>query len=182
MILDYNTKRADLVSHFKSKHQSGPMVPLVVTKTQNDPNENVCQLDFFANSSYERWNRTFSKSYMLFQRYVPCKGANANIIRCVWTKDSMQKRVFRIQTTTKMSGHLEAEEEAGGSDNEDSDFNEEELEEESNDESSEESYEETDEESEASDGESEIEEEKPKPQRRPKAPAKPKEPKKLKVA
>ena len=115
MILDYNTKRADLVSHFKSKHQSGPMVPLVVTKTQNDPNENVCQLDFFANSSYERWNRTFSKSYMLFQRYVPCKGANANIIRCVWTKDSMQKRVFRIQTTTKMSGHLEAEEEAGGS-------------------------------------------------------------------
>lgn len=65
------------------------MVPLIVTKTQNDPNENVSVLDFFSNSAYDRFNRTFGKSYMLFQRYVPAKGAQANVIRCVYHKDRM---------------------------------------------------------------------------------------------
>ncbi len=91
----------------------GPMIPLVVTKTQNDPNENQCQLDFFANSASERFNRTFGKSYMLFQRYVPCKGTNANVVRCIWNKDSIQKKVYRIQNNVKMSGQIEHEEEQG---------------------------------------------------------------------
>ena len=50
----------------KSKNQSGVLVPIVVTKTQNDPNENQCKLDFFANSAYETFNRTFGKSNMVF--------------------------------------------------------------------------------------------------------------------
>lgn len=89
MCHEYNLKRGDGANLFKSKNQNGLMVPLVVTKTQNDPNENVSQLDFFSNSAYERFNRTFGKSYMVFQRYIPCKGAQANVIRCVYHKDSM---------------------------------------------------------------------------------------------
>ena len=88
MVNEYNIKRTDAPGMFKSKNQSGLMVPLMVTKTQNDPNENVSQLDFFTNSAYERFNRTFGKSYMVFQRYVPCKGANSNVIRCVFTKEN----------------------------------------------------------------------------------------------
>jgi len=103
---------------FKSKNQNGVLVPLIITKTQNDPNENQCKLDFFANSAYETFNRTFGKSYMLFQRYVPAKGSNSNVIRCIYNKESMQKRVFRIQSNTKMSGYADQEEETkkeGGS-------------------------------------------------------------------
>jgi hypothetical protein len=41
MVHEYNVKRADSANWFKSKNQSGLMIPLIVTKTQNDPNENV---------------------------------------------------------------------------------------------------------------------------------------------
>ena len=90
MCHEYNIKRQDMSHGAKSKNQSGVLVPIVVTKTQNDPNENQCKLDFFANSAYETFNRTFGKSYMVFQRYVPCKGSNANVVRCVYNKDQMQ--------------------------------------------------------------------------------------------
>jgi hypothetical protein len=96
MVFEYNVQRADVINQFKSKNFKDPMIPLIVTKTQNDPNENQCQLDFFSNSASERFNRSFGKSYMVFQRYVPCKGTNANVIRCVWNKEHMQKRVYRI--------------------------------------------------------------------------------------
>ena len=96
MCHEYNIKRQDMNQNSKSKNQSGVLVPIVVTKTQNDPNENQCKLDFFSNSAYETFNRTFGKSYMVFQRYVPCKGANANVIRCVYNKDHLQKRVYRL--------------------------------------------------------------------------------------
>ena len=95
----------------KSKNQNGVLVPILVTKTQNDPNENVCKLDFFSNSAYETFSRTFGKSYMVFQRYVPCKGANANVIRCVYNKDHLQKRVYRLQSKMKMNGTPDSEEE-----------------------------------------------------------------------
>lgn len=48
---------------------------------------------------------------MVFQRYVPCKGANANVIRCVYNKDHLQKRVYRLQSKMKMNGTAETEEE-----------------------------------------------------------------------
>jgi hypothetical protein len=48
---------------------------------------------------------------MVFQRYVPCKGANANVIRCVYNKDHLQKRVYRLQSKLKMNGTPENEEE-----------------------------------------------------------------------
>jgi hypothetical protein len=66
MCHEYNIKRQDMNHGSKSKNQSGVLVPIVVTKTQNDPNENQCKLDFFANSAYETFNRTFGKSYMVF--------------------------------------------------------------------------------------------------------------------
>ena len=110
MCFEYNVQRADVINQFKSKNMKGPMVPLMVTKTQNDPNENQVQLDFFSNSASERFNRTFGKSYMVFQRYVPCKGANANVIRCIWSKDHLQKRVYRIQNNLRMSGYMETAE------------------------------------------------------------------------
>ena len=111
MVHDYNVRRADVNNQFKSKNQNGPMIPLMVTKTQNDPNENICALDFFANSALQRFNNTFGKSQMVFQRYIPCKGANSNVIRCIWNKDKMQKSVYRIQTNVKMSGAVEPTEE-----------------------------------------------------------------------
>ena len=113
MVHEYNVGRTDTTNLFKSKNQHGLMIPLVVTKTQNDPNENVSQLDFFSNSAFERFNRSFGKSYMLFQRYVPCKGANANVVRCVYHRDRMQKSVYRIQNTVKMSGIVETYEDTG---------------------------------------------------------------------
>ena len=82
-----------------------------MTKTQNDPNENQCKLDFFSNSAYETFNRTFGKSYMVFQRYVPCKGSNANVVRCIYNKDHMQKRVYRLQSKMKMNGTVDVTEE-----------------------------------------------------------------------
>lgn len=48
---------------------------------------------------------------MTFQRYVPCKGANANVIRCIYNKDQLQKRVYRLQSKMKMNGTVENEEE-----------------------------------------------------------------------
>jgi hypothetical protein len=48
---------------------------------------------------------------MVFQRYVPCKGSNANVVRCVYNKDQMQKRVYRIQSKMKMNGTVAATEE-----------------------------------------------------------------------
>lgn len=104
MCHEYNIKRQDTSHLFKSKNQSGVLVPILVTKTQNDPNENQCKLDFFSNSAYETFNRTFGKSYMVFQRYVPCKGSNANVVRCIYHKDHMQKKVYRLQSKMKMNG------------------------------------------------------------------------------
>jgi hypothetical protein len=95
----------------KSKNQSGVLVPILVTKTQSDPNENQCKLDFFSNSAFETFSRTFGKSQMVFQRYIPCKGSNANVIRCVYNKDNMQKRVFRLQSKMKMNGTVDSSEE-----------------------------------------------------------------------
>jgi len=113
MIHQYNVKRSLTANQYKSKNQNSLMVPLIVTKTQNDPNENVCQLDFFANSAYERFNRTFGKSFMLFQRYIPCKGSNANVIRCIYHRDRPQKLVYRIQSNVKMTGHVDVLDEEG---------------------------------------------------------------------
>jgi hypothetical protein len=48
---------------------------------------------------------------------VPCKGANANIVRCVYNKDHMQKRVYRVQSKMKMNGSVEDEEEKKESNN-----------------------------------------------------------------
>ena len=44
---------------------------------------------------------------MLFQRYVPCKGSNANVVRCIYSKERKSMQVYRIQTTHKMSGHVD---------------------------------------------------------------------------
>lgn len=114
MVHDYNVKRADIVNRYQSKNKPGPMIPLFVTKTQSDPNENVSSLDFFANSAYERFNRNFGKSFMVFQRYIPCKGTNANVIRCIFHKDRITKQVYRIQTTHKMSGYPDGVDESPG--------------------------------------------------------------------
>lgn len=40
MCHEYNIKRQDTSALMKSKNQSGVIVPILVTKTQNDPNEN----------------------------------------------------------------------------------------------------------------------------------------------
>ncbi len=40
MVHEYNIKRADIVGNHQSKNKNEPMIPLFVTKTQNDPNEN----------------------------------------------------------------------------------------------------------------------------------------------
>ena len=107
MVHEYNVRRADVLNVHQSKNKNEPMIPLFVTKTQNDPNENLSQLDFFANSAFERFNRSFGKSYMVFQRYVPCKGSNANVVRCIYNKERKSMQVYRIQTTHKMSGHMD---------------------------------------------------------------------------
>eukprot|EP00347_Sterkiella_histriomuscorum_P001072 403373437 len=38
------------------------IIPITVTKSQNDQSDNAVELDFFTNSAYDRFNRTFQKN------------------------------------------------------------------------------------------------------------------------
>jgi hypothetical protein len=98
MIIDYifklNKRRT-----FLGKKENQLVVPLTATKYESEDQDNDIILDFFPNSAYDRFNRNFQKStssYLislfniesfLFQRYVPCKGGNPTVLRCVSHKD-----------------------------------------------------------------------------------------------